>query len=137
MRRYWRFVVPAGAVVVVLVLLMITLTNNLVYFKTPTEVSQEAIEPDERVRLGGQVVEGSVTQDASSVSFSVTDGRVAVDVLHSGAPQELFREGIGVVLEGRWDGAVFHSDTMLIKHDEQYRTDDGTYTPPAGEAGSP
>ncbi|NND04210.1 MAG: cytochrome c maturation protein CcmE [Acidimicrobiia bacterium] len=130
MKRYWRFVLPAGLVVIVLVFLIATLTSNLVYFKTPTEVTQEAADPEARLRLGGQVAPGTVSQTSDTVSFSVTDGRMAVDVVHSGAPQQLFREGIGVVLEGNWDGAVFHSDTMLIKHDEQYRTEDGDYDPP-------
>ena len=130
MKRYWRFLLPTGLVVIVLVFLIATLTSNLVYFKTPTEVTQEAVDPDARLRLGGQVAPGTVSQTSDTVSFSVTDGRIAVDVMHSGAPQELFREGIGVVLEGNWDGEVFHSDTMLIKHDEQYRTDDGDYELP-------
>ena len=67
----------------------------------------------------------------------VTDGREAIAVVHTGAPQELFSEGIGVVVEGTWDGAVFHSDTMLVKHDEQYRTDDGVYEPGAGDPAAP
>ena len=128
MKRYWRFLLPAGLVVIVLVFLIATLTSNLVYFKTPTEVTQEAVDPDARLRLGGQVAPGTVSQTSDTVSFSVTDGRIAVDVMHSGAPQELFREGIGVVLEGNWDGEVFHSDTMLIKHDEEYRVpEEGNY----------
>ena len=133
MRRYWRFVVPALAVVGVLVFLMITLTGNLVYFKTPTEVATEAGTSETRLRLGGQVAEGTVTNTGGGVEFSVTDGRIAVPVVHTGAPQDLFREGIGVVLEGTWDGSVFYSDTMLVKHDEQYRTEDGTYVPPGEE----
>ena len=131
MKRYWRFLVPAGAIVVALVFLIVTLSSNLVFFKTPTEVMLEAADPDTRLRLGGQVAAGTVSQSAETVSFAVCDGRVAVDVLHQGAPQELFREGIGVVLEGTWDGATFHSDTMLIKHDEQYRTEEGDYEQPA------
>ena len=43
-----------------------------------------------------------------------------------GAPQQLFQEGIGVVVEGRWDGKTFYSDTMLVRHNEQYRTEDGS-----------
>jgi len=131
MKRYWRFLLPAGLVVIVLVFLIATLTSNLVYFKTPTEVTEEAVDPEARLRLGGQVAAGSVTQTADTVSFAVCDGRIAVDVVHRGAPQELFREGIGVVLEGSWDGTTFHSDTMLIKHDEQQRTEDGPYVRPA------
>lgn len=130
MKRYWRFLVPAVAIVAVLVFLLVTLSGNLVYFKTPTEVTSEVPNAEARLRLGGQVAGGTVASTSDGVSFEVTDGRIAVDVVHSGTPQELFREGIGVVLEGTWDGATFHSDTMLIKHDEQYRTEDGDYTPP-------
>ncbi|MCP3975920.1 MAG: cytochrome c maturation protein CcmE [bacterium] len=134
MKRYWRFLIPAGAIVVVLIFLLVTLSGNLVYFKTPTEITEQGFDPDSRVRLGGQVEAGTVTDTTGGVSFSVTDGRIAVDVVHSGAPQDLFREGIGVVLEGNWDGSVFHSDTMLIKHDEQYRTEESEYTPPSDGA---
>jgi cytochrome c-type biogenesis protein CcmE len=68
------------------------------------------------------------------VRFEVTDGTEVVPVAHRGVPQQLFREGIGVVLEGTWDGAVFSSDSMIIKHDEQYRTEDGgVYTPDSRE----
>jgi cytochrome c-type biogenesis protein CcmE len=134
MKRYWRFLLPAGAIVAVLVFLLVSLSGNLVYFKTPTEVTAEAPSSDSRLRLGGQVADGTVASTGDGVSFEVTDGRIAVDVIHSGTPQELFREGIGVVLEGTWDGATFYSDTMLIKHDEQYRTEDSDYTPPGDEA---
>jgi cytochrome c-type biogenesis protein CcmE len=128
MRPYWKFIVPAVIGVVVLVLLAVNLTSSLVYFNTPTELSSE--EPgDNRLRLGGQVVSGTVTETTDGVTFEVTDGRVAVRVNHVGAPQQLFQEGIGVVVEGTWDGVAFHSDTMLVKHDETYRTEDGEYDP--------
>lgn len=128
MRPYWKFVLPATIAVVALVLLGANLASSLVYFNTPTELTQQ--EPDDgRLRLGGQVVEGTVTDTDGGVTFDVTDGRTAVSVHHVGAPQQLFQEGIGVVVEGTWDGDAFHSDTMLVKHDETYRTEDGTYDP--------
>lgn len=128
MRPYWKFILPAVIAVVVLVLLAFNLTSNLVFFNTPTELTSE--QPgDQRLRLGGQVVEGTVTDTSDGVAFDVTDGRVTVQVLHTGAPQQLFQEGIGVVVEGTWDGNAFHSDTMLVKHDETYRSDDGEYDP--------
>jgi len=106
-----------------------------VFFNTPTELADQGAS-DERQRLGGQVVADSVVTTPDGVSFDVTDGRLAVAVVHAGAPQALFQEGIGVVVEGTWDGAVFSSDAMLVKHDEQYRTSDGSdYVP--GEAITP
>lgn len=135
MRRYRRFVIPAILLVAVLGLVTFLLFENTVFFNTPTEiVDQQA--SDDRQRLGGQVVADSVVSTSEGVEFEVTDGRLAVAVVHTGAPQALFQEGIGVVVEGTWDGAVFSSDAMLVKHDEQYRTSDGNeYVP--GEAITP
>jgi len=127
-KRYWKFVLPAAALVAILVVLLLNLNSSLVYFNTPTELAAEEA-GESRLRLGGQVVTGSVTETTEGVSFDVTDGRQAVRVLHVGAPQELFAEGIGVVVEGTWDGEAFHSDSMLVKHDEQYQTDDSVYDP--------
>jgi len=127
-KRYWKFIVPAAIAVVVIVVLMISLNSSLVYFNTPTELA-ETDPGDSRLRLGGQVVPGSVTDSTTGVTFSVTDGREAVTVVYMGAPQQLFQEGIGVVVEGTWDGTKFHSDTMLVKHDENYSSDDGSYDP--------
>ncbi len=128
MKRYWKFIVPAGIAVVVIAVLVVSLNSSLVYFNTPTELTSQ--EPgDARLRLGGQVVPGSVTDTTDGVTFEVTDGREAISVFYIGAPQQLFQEGIGVVVEGTWDGTLFHSDTMLVKHDETYSTDEGEYDP--------
>ena len=124
MKRYWRFVIPAALLAIVLVILLVNLSSSLVYFVTPTDLIAADVE-DGRSRLGGQVEPGSVVIETELVRFRVTDGREAVDVVHVGAPQQLFQEGIGVVVEGEWDGTTFHSDTMLVRHDEQYRAKDG------------
>ena len=106
--------------------LMFNLSDALVYYRTPTEVIQEVqADPDARMRLGGQVETGTVVATDGGVEFMVTDGVNAIQVSHTGTPQQLFQEGIGVVVEGSWDGSEFSSDTMIVKHDEQYRTDDG------------
>lgn len=124
MKRYWRYVVPAALIAVVLVVLLVTLQSNLVFFNTPTELV-ELTAGDDRLRLGGEVVPGTVVETGDSLQFDVTDGRVSVTVVHSGAPQDLFQEGIGVVVEGTWTGGEFTSDSMIVSHDEQYRTVDG------------
>lgn len=122
MTRYLKFVVPALILAVVLVVLMVNLSSALVYFNTPSEVAaREAGE--ERLRLGGRVVPGSVVVGDDTVSFDVEDCDVSVAAIHTGVPPQLFQEGIGVVLEGVWTGAAFESDTMFVKHDEQYRSD--------------
>ena len=126
MRRYARFVVPAVVIIGVLGFLMVNLSSSLVYFNTPAEL--EAREPDDaRLRLGGRVVPDSVVETDATVTFMVEDCEVSVLVVHTGVPPQLFQEGIGVVVEGVWNGESFESDTMLVKHDEQYRTDSEDY----------
>jgi cytochrome c-type biogenesis protein CcmE len=122
MTRYLKFVVPALLLAMVLVILMVNLSSALVYFNTPSEVTAREASA-ERLRLGGRVVPGSVVVGDGTVSFEVVDCDVAVAAIHTGVPPQLFQEGIGVVLEGVWTGAAFESDTMLVKHDEQYRSD--------------
>lgn len=132
MRRYRLFLIAAGGLLVVIIGFLISnLGDNLVYYRTPTEVvSDDTAADDGRFRLGGQVVPNTILPDGDRTTFSLGDGTSMVEVSHTGVPQQLFREGIGVVVEGTWDGAVFHSDEMIIKHDEQYRTEDGgVYTP--------
>ena len=122
MKRYAKFVIPAVLLVGVLVVLMVNLSSALVYFNTPSEVLARD-GGEERLRLGGRVVPGTVVAGDATVTFSVEDCDVSVIVIHTGVPPQLFQEGIGVVLEGEWTGDAFESDTMLVKHDEQYRTD--------------
>ena len=122
--RYWKFLVPAFLVLGVLVVLLVNLSSNLVYFHTPTELYSEVAPSDDRLRLGGQVVSGTVEEDGEMLLLTVTDGRDSLPVEHIGVVPQLFDEGQGVIVEGTWDGTTFHSDTMLIRHDEQYRTED-------------
>lgn len=100
------------------------LTNNLVYYVTPTELLTKGT-VGERVRLGGLVDPGSVLHSARTVRFVVTDGTTRMTVVDTGGVPSLFREGQGVVVEGIYgaDGA-FHADTVLVKHN-------GVYRPPA------
>jgi cytochrome c-type biogenesis protein CcmE len=126
MRRYARFVIPAVVIIGVLGFLMVNLSSSLVYFNTPAEL--QAREPDDaRLRLGGRVVPGSVVENDATVTFNVEDCESSVQVVHTGVPPQLFQEGIGVVVEGVWSGESFESDTMLVKHDEEYRTDAEDY----------
>ena len=107
------------------------LSGSLVYYVTPTELLHDRPPPGERLRLGGQVVPGSVHEVGGDLEFVVTDGTTRMTVIHDGSTPALFRTGTGVVLEGTYADGTFHSDTMLVKHSEQYRP------PPPGQTPSP
>jgi cytochrome c-type biogenesis protein CcmE len=108
------------------------LDDNIVYFVTPTELHAKGTEAfDAPVRLGGQVAPGSVVwnADALDLRFRMTDGVRDVEVHASGAPPQMFRDGIGVIVEGRLTSAgVFESDNLMVKHSNEYRA------PPEGHA---
>lgn len=130
--------IPAGVLLAIVVGFLVWggLTENVVYYLTPSEaVDQRAgQEPGSRFRLGGLVEADWMTETEDGVLFMVGDGAVSIPVEHAGAVPQLFRPGIGVVVEGAWEGDLFRSDTLLINHDEQYRALDGegTYQVPTG-----
>jgi cytochrome c-type biogenesis protein CcmE len=97
------------------------LRENIVYFYGPSDVAAARLSQGTRFRLGGLVAEGTIVREASGeVRFSVTDGTASVPVRYRGVLPDLFREGQGVVTEGRLDGSTFLADTVLAKHDERY-----------------
>lgn len=128
----FRFLLLAGVVVLGLGWVATNgLAGNLVYYLTPSDLLKQTSHAGERVRLGGLVVPGSVHEVPGGVSFTVTDGTQKVTVTHQGGVPSQFQAGRGVVVEGYMgkDG-VFHSDTLLVKHDNRYQPPEPGQTPP-------
>ena len=118
-RRLWL----AGVVVLAALgfLVFQGLGNATLYFRTADEaVAQRNELGERRFRIEGDVVDGSVRQVGNDVSFTLTKKNVEVPVRHKGDPPELFRPGIPVVLEGRFQGDHFSSDRILVRHSETY-----------------
>lgn len=113
-----------GLTVITIAALLVTtvLQDQIVYFRSPSDLRAEPVQPGARLRLGGLVLENSISRgEGTSVRFQVTDTAATVEVTYSGIIPDLFREGQGVVAEGRFskDG-LFVADTLLAKHDENY-----------------
>jgi cytochrome c-type biogenesis protein CcmE len=97
------------------------LSRNVVYFRTVSEAVDTRLDDGEdRLRVAGAVVPGSVRTTGGDVVFDLTDGRATVRVHHHGDPPELFDDGAPVVSEGRWTGTQFTSDRLMIKHGSEY-----------------
>jgi len=97
--------------------------SNLVFFFTPTQVASHEAPQGRAFRIGGLVEAGSVEhdKDALTVRFRVTDTAKSVPVVYTGILPDLFREGKGVVAQGRIESdGVFHANEVLAKHDENY-----------------
>src|SRR4029078_10513750 len=103
-------------------LVLSALRDSIVFFNSTTDVAQKHTVPGTRMRIGGLVKPGSIERgDNLLVRFAVTDGKTDIAVRYQGIVPDLFREGQGVVAEGKLDtGGVFAADTVLAKHDERY-----------------
>ena len=105
------------------VLAMWGLSDRAAYFRTPQDIAAGRAHVGEPIRLGGMVKPGSIARqgDGVSIAFVVTDGPADVPVRFRGIVPDLFKEGGGVVAEGRLEpGGSFVADTILAKHDERY-----------------
>ncbi|HKO88134.1 MAG TPA: cytochrome c maturation protein CcmE [Burkholderiales bacterium] len=104
--------------------------SNLVFFLSPSEVLANKASPDKNFRIGGMVEEGSLKRlpDGLSVEFRVTDTAKTVPIRYTGILPDLFKEGKGVVAQGKLDASgVFHADQVLAKHDENYMPPDAAH----------
>ena len=125
-RKQKRLAVIAGGMSFILaavLLIMFAFGQSVAYFYMPADLEKTAVGPGTRIRLGGLVEAGSVVRgEGSTVKFSVTDGTATVPVTYVGILPDLFREGQGVVTEGKFEAGstVFSADSVLAKHDENY-----------------
>lgn len=102
-------------------LILTALRDQIVFFYSPTEITEAGIEPGTPIRLGGLVMEGSWQQEGRDNIFVVHDGESGMTAHFTGILPDLFREGQGVVAEGSMqsDGS-FLATNVLAKHDETY-----------------
>ena len=113
--------VAAGAVLLAIAAWLVStaLRDNIVFFFTPSEIDTQHYEA-KRLRVGGLVAAESLNIDGLVANFIIKDDTAEIEVHYEGALPDLFREGQGVVAEGRFDKKRFIADTVLAKHDETY-----------------
>ena len=120
-RRLYLVLLGVAALGAATALVLTALKDQIVYFYSPSELQAKHVAADRHIRIGGLVDEGSVLKEGANVQFRVTDNVSTVTVVFSGVLPDLFREGQGVVAEGKVDqNGLFHADTILAKHDEKY-----------------
>jgi cytochrome c-type biogenesis protein CcmE len=129
-RKQKRLTLIGGGVAFLMaavLLVMFAFNQSIAYFYVPSDLAKASIPPDTRIRLGGLVKPGSWKRgQGMHETFEVTDTLKTVSVAYTGILPDLFREGQGVVAEGRLSGTppVFNADTVLAKHDETYMPKD-------------
>ena len=93
--------------------------ENIMLFFSPKDIASKPV-CEQRCQVGGLVAAGSLVKNGQNVSFNVTDMTATVSVKYVGILPDLFREGQGVIAEGKMTGDVFVASNVLAKHDENY-----------------
>ncbi len=104
------------------ILVLFAFEDSIVFFRSPTEVSQEGFNSEKPFRLGGLVEENSLSKsEGNLIHFNITDLESTITVQYTGIVPTLFREGQGIIAEGNLDNnGVFIASNILAKHDENY-----------------
>ena len=125
-----------GVLAIAAALVLNALSDSIVFFNSPTDVAEKHDGGGHPIRVGGLVKPGSLQRgDNLQVRFEVTDGKSDVAVRYQGIVPDLFREGQGVVAEGKLEpGGIFVADTVLAKHDERYMPREVVDAPEEGRA---
>ena len=122
-KRGLAIVVGLGVLGTAIALVLNAFQSNLVFFFSPSQVAANEAPRERNFRIGGLVKEGSIQRDPKglTINFVVTDLAQTIPVTYTGLLPDLFREGKGVVAQGKLgtDG-VFRADQVLAKHDENY-----------------
>lgn len=124
-KRLAIIITAVSGLTIASLLILNAFRSNLVYFFSPTEVHEGKAPVDRLFRIGGMVATGSVQRDGLKVSFVVTDNNKTLPVTYQGILPDLFREGQGVVAQGKLTAdKQFIATEVLAKHDENYMPPD-------------
>ena len=100
-------------------------SRNTIYYYTTSETTGIEISKTERIKLGGFVVEDSISKNDGFTIFTITDGNKDIEIVFDGFVPDLFQENMGVILDGVLENDTFFADDMLVKHDNEYVSTDG------------
>lgn len=120
-KRLWLLVGSMCVLGAAAALVLSALSDNIVFFYSPSQLAGKHLSPERRFRLGGLVEQGSVKKEGAEVRFRITDLKDNIEVVYRGILPDLFREGQGVIAEGTLGAnGVFAAREVLAKHDEKY-----------------
>jgi cytochrome c-type biogenesis protein CcmE len=136
--RHKRFAIIVGGLAVLGIAAALVLNafqSNLVFFFTPTQVANGEAPKDRAFRIGGLVKSGSVERNDITAHFVVTDTAKEIPVAYTGILPDLFKEGKGVVAQGKIGAnGLFVATEVLAKHDENYMPPEAKHALDAAEA---
>ena len=138
--RHKRLAIAAGlvaAVGVAAALVLDAFQSNLVFFYSPSQVASNEAPSARTFRIGGMVESGTLRREGKVATFVVTDTAKSIPVRYEGILPDLFKEGKGVVAQGKLDGGVFVAREVLAKHDENYMPPEAAEALKRAQQGNP
>ena len=120
-----NFIIVLLGILLVVYASTVIASRNTIYYYTTSETLDIETSKNERIKLGGFVVENSISKDGEFTSFTITDGNKDIKIIFDGFIPDLFQENMGVILDGVFDDETFLADDMLVKHDNEYVSSDG------------
>jgi len=115
-----------GISLIVFASIRIASINTIYYYTTSEAIENITAISSERIKLGGFVVSESVSKGSiDETNFEITDGNKTIKIIFDGFIPELFQDEMGVILDGYFKNNIFYSDDMLVKHDNEYVSEDG------------
>ena len=119
--RFFFIILILVTLILSVFLVLKSLEENVIYFKSPSDVQILSEIENKKIRIGGMVKEGSINIVDKKLNFIITDFKYEISVVYSGLVPNLFAEGKGVVAEGFLkDKSFFSATKILAKHDENY-----------------
>ena len=119
-RRIWLLATGGVMIAAAAALVSVAFQDSIAFFVTPTELAADPRGPDQRLRVGGMVMEGSMRKEGTVNVFRVTDFETELEIRFEGVLPDLIKAGQGAVADGHVVDGVFVADEVLAKHDEKY-----------------
>lgn len=119
-----NFLIALTGLVLVIYGSSVMATKNTIYYYTTSETNSIE-DKSQRLKLGGFVMEDTIGKENSYTKFKITDGNKEIQIMFDGFIPDLFQENMGVILDGKFEGDTFFADDMLVKHDNEYISNDG------------
>ena len=118
--RVYLMITGLLSLLIITVIILLSLREGIEFYKSPSQIIGEDLDKDLKLRVGGLVKENSHIMDGITNEFVITDNKNVVKVIYSGVLPDLFAEGRGVIVRGRFNGKLFIAEEVLAKHDEKY-----------------
>ncbi len=121
-KRFRLYLITSGilSLLIITIIILISLKEGIEFYKSPSQLLLEKVDTNLKLRVGGLVKENSHKMNGIENEFIITDKKNLLKVLYKGILPDLFSEGRGVIVKGKFNGQLFIAEEVLAKHDEKY-----------------